>query len=509
MSSHTISDHGRLSLTRLIPELRLPGEMAREQVSGIALDSRQVLRGSVFLALKGGRTDGKNFIPDAIERGATAVFVEGNEGEQSHILQIEHGVPVIAVQELSQRVSEMAGIFFGHPSTQMKVIGVTGTNGKSTCVSLIAQLAEQLSVKSATVGTLGVGVEGSLHNLGMTTPDAVTCQRVLAALHRQGVKLAAMEISSHGLDQHRVSAVQFSAGVFTNLSHDHLDYHKDLQHYAAAKRKLFECFGLQNAVINLDDPFAAQMVEAAKQHAEVLTYSLLHFVADVFAEDMQYSAEGVRFYLRSPWGEATVASPLLGEFNVYNLIAAFAALASQGFDFDRLVSAVPLLNPIPGRMQKVVGDDLMVVVDYAHTPDALAQAIAATRVHTSGDLWVVFGCGGDRDRAKRSVMARTAESYADHIVVTTDNPRSESPHSIIADVCAGFVDGSHHSVVDREEAIYFAVQTAQPGDVVLLAGKGHEDYQIVGDRNLPFSDVSVAERALRARSESRAKGGAA
>lgn len=506
MKSHSLSNQHPPTLGRLIPEIKLPGDIARKTVTGITLDSRQVSQNNLFIALKGHRTDGRDYIPEAIERGAAAVFVQGDDDQQTQLLANEHDVPTVLVHELPGRVSEMAAICFGRPSAQMKVIGVTGTNGKSTCVSLIAQLAEQLAVKSATVGTLGVGVDGALHDLGMTTPDAVTCQRVLSALYRQGVELTAMEISSHGLDQHRVAAIEFTAGVFTNLSHDHLDYHKSLHHYAAAKQKLFDSFGLNSAIINLDDPFAAQMVEAAKQRADVLTYSLLHFVADVFAEEVQYSADGVHFHLRSPWGNATVASPLLGEFNVYNLLAALAALASQGFDFEQLITAVPHINPVPGRMQKVSGDDLMVVVDYAHTPDALAHAIAATRVHTSGDLWVVFGCGGDRDRTKRAVMARTAENYADHVVVTSDNPRTESPDSIIAEICLGFVGGAYHSLVDREEAVHFAVQSAQPGDVILLAGKGHENYQIIGDKKLPFCDVDVAEQALRARREARVAG---
>lgn len=498
-----------VSLSQLVPELGLAEPFASIKIRGVTLDSRQIRPGYLFIALKGTRDDGNDHIAGAISAGAVAVFVASTADLRAGTVRSESGVPIIAMNNLGERVSDIASSYFDRPSIKMRVIGVTGTNGKSTCVSLIAQLAEQLSFKAATIGTLGVGVEGAWHELGMTTPDAITCQRVLAALHDQHVKLVAMEISSHGLDQNRVSAVRFASGVFTNLSHDHLDYHKNLQQYAAAKQKLFGSTGLKSAIINLDDPFAAQMVEAAKQNAEVLTYSLLHFVADVFASDIHYSSDGVQFNLQSPWGAAKVESPLLGEFNVYNVIAALAALAAEGFNYRDLTKAVRYLKPVPGRMQKVVGEDVLVVVDYAHTPDALAQAIAATRVHTSGDLWVVFGCGGDRDRTKRAAMARIAENYADHVVVTSDNPRNEKPDSIIAEICSGFIDETHHSIVDREEAICFAVQNAQPGDVVLVAGKGHENYQLVGSEKRPFDDVTVSEKAMQSRAGAQRRGGIA
>jgi UDP-N-acetylmuramoyl-L-alanyl-D-glutamate--2,6-diaminopimelate ligase len=414
---------------------------------------------------------------------------------------MEGGTPVISVANLAARVSEIAGRCYGDPADAMQVIGVTGTNGKSTTVSLLAQLYGLVAGRAATMGTLGVAVDGrTVRDFGLTTPDAALCQKLLAELRSEGINLVAMEVSSHGLDQNRVAGVNFRAGVFTNITHDHLDYHGTLQNYAAAKQKLFESMGLQAAIINLDDPFAPQMVAAAKARADVYSYSLLHFAADVYATELRYSAEGVEFRLVTPWGEEMVASPLLGEFNVYNLLAAVTALCAVGCDFPAILAAIPRLRPVAGRMQRIAENtDVMAVVDYAHTPDALSHAIAATRVHTSGKLWLVFGCGGDRDRSKRPMMGSIAERFADHVIVTNDNPRTENPEAIILDICNGFSGDKHLCIADRAQAIAHAIAAAQPGDVVLIAGKGHETYQILGTEKRDFSDVTEAKQALRRR----------
>ncbi len=490
-----------VALAALLPELTLPPVVAAVQVSGAALDSRQVRAGDLFIAIQGSRVDGQKFAADAIARGAKAVLVESTSQQAAGTVSVDGAVPVIAVANLPARVSEIAGRCYGHPSTALRVVGVTGTNGKSTTVSLIAQLYQADAGRAATIGTLGVEVDGIVKNdFGMTTPDAVLCQKFLAQLRDIGVALVGMEVSSHGLDQHRVAGITFSAGIFTNITHDHLDYHGTIKNYAAAKQKLFESMGLQAAIINLDDPFAPQMLAAARPHAKVLSYSLLHFAADVFASDLHYSSHGVEFRLNTPWGETWVMSPLLGEFNVYNLLAALTTLGAMGCDFPALLAAVPKLRSVPGRMQRVgVPADVIVVVDYAHTPDALAQAIAATRVHTSGKLWVVFGCGGDRDRRKRPIMAAMAERFADQVIVTSDNPRGEDPAAILREICGGFRQQKFRCIADRAAAIQAAVTEAQPGDAILLAGKGHETYQIIGAQKLPFSDVAEAERALRLR----------
>lgn len=491
------------SLTALFPELNLPASVATMVITGVSLDSRKVSHGELFVALKGANVDGRNFMVDAIRNGATAVAVESATPEQAGTIDYENQVPIISVTNLVGRVSDIAGQCYGNPSAQLKVIGVTGTNGKSTCVSLIAQLFRCLGGKAATIGTMGIEIGGVvIDDFGMTTPDAAFCQRALAQLKHENAELVAMEVSSHGLDQGRVAGIQFSAGVFTNISRDHLDYHGSIKNYAAAKEKLFQTIGLQAAIINLDDPFAPQMVAAARLHANVITYSTLHFVADFFATDLVYSTEGVEFRLVSPWGEEWVQSRLLGEFNVYNLLAAIAALYASGCDFEKLLAAVQHVQPVPGRMQKVaIASDVLVVVDYAHTPDALSQAIAATRVHASGDLWVVFGCGGDRDRGKRAIMANIAERFADRVVITSDNPRSENPQAILQEISQGFKQKNFDVIEDRQQAIQFATERASPGDVVLVAGKGHEKYQLVGSERTYFDDVEVASIALTKRAE--------
>jgi len=490
-----------VTLAALLPELTLPSGVASRSVSGVTLDSRRVGAGDVFVALHGDRVDGLEFIGDAIDRGAVAVLLESTPQQTAGSLHLERGVPVIAVADLATRVSEISSKAYGEPSTALQVVGVTGTNGKSTTVSLIAQLYNRVAGRAATIGTLGVVVDGvNSSDFGLTTPDAALCQKLLAQLRAEDVSLVGMEVSSHGLDQNRVAGVNFRAGIFTNITHDHLDYHGTLQNYAAAKQKLFEALGSGAAVINLDDPFAPQMLAAARPRAKVLSYSLLHFAADVYATDLHYSNEGVAFHLRTPWCEALVRSPLLGEFNVYNLLAALTVLGALGNDMQALLSAVPQLQSVPGRMQRVaVSADVVAVVDYAHTPDALAQAIAATRVHTSGKLWVVFGCGGDRDRGKRPLMASIAERFADRVIVTSDNPRTESPALILREICAGFRDAQYECEADRAIAIQMAIVNAQPGDTILIAGKGHETYQLIGEEKLPFSDVLEAERALRQR----------
>lgn len=487
-----------VALRQLLPNRQLPVSIAELSVKGVAVNSRLVQADYLFLALPGARSDGSAYIAEAVDRGAVAALRQADERHPAGSVEQHGPVPVLAVSDLSNQASDIASRCYGNPSAQMKVIGVTGTNGKSTCVALISQLYQRTRGQAATIGTLGVTMDGQLQeDYGMTTPDAAVCQKTLADLRAQGAELVAMEVSSHGLEQGRVAGVHFQAGVFTNLSHDHLDYHGSLENYAAAKQKLFETLGLKAAIINLDDPFASRMLAAAQQHTHIISYSLLHFAADLYASEIQYTPTGVVFQLATPWGRAQVFSPLLGEFNVYNLLAAIASLCMNGCDLDALVDAVPELTSVPGRMQRILGDsDISVVVDYAHTPDALAQAIAATRVHTSGRLWVIFGCGGDRDVSKRPMMAGIAERFADSVVVTSDNPRTEDPQAIIEQICAGFETTNHTREPDRQRAIEYAITQAQTGDVILIAGKGHETYQIIGEQKFPFDDVAIATEAL-------------
>lgn len=495
-------------LADLLPELTLPTQVAHLKIKGVTLDSRQVEKGDLFIALSGARQDGQQFIGDAIARGAVAIAVESTAQAPAGSVRFDNGIPVVAVAKLDQRVSAMAGYGLGDPSAQMKVVGVTGTNGKSTCVSLISQLYSEVVGRAAAIGTLGVSIAGeTVSEFGLTTPDSAHGQKLLAQLWQDQVELVAMEVSSHGLDQHRVAGIAFEIGVFTNITRDHLDYHGSIENYAVAKQKLFQTYGLKSAIINLDDPFAQQMVAAAGKDTQIITYSLLEASADVYASNIRYSKTGVEFTLTSCWGTAQVNSPLLGEFNIYNLAAAISAVCASGCDFTEVVAAVGALQPVPGRMQKVaVASDVLVVVDYAHTPDALAQSIAATRVHTSGSLCVVFGCGGDRDKGKRPLMAKVAERYADTVMVTSDNPRTEQPQAIIDEIAVGFDGQSFDICVDRRESIEKIIAQSQTGDVILLAGKGHEKYQIIGEQKHHFDDVEVAAAALEKRNRTRSSG---
>lgn len=498
--------NSKITLGELLPELKmLPADVRALKVSGVNIDSREISEGDIFIALRGGRVDGQQFMSSAIEKGAVAVLIESTLGQRAGALEKINGRPVIAVGHLAERVSALAGHCYGEPSTHMNVIGVTGTNGKSTCVSLIAQIETLLGSSAASLGTLGVSLDGnSLGDFGMTTPDACLCQKLLAQLRAKGVSTVAMEVSSHGLDQNRVSGIKFKSAIFTNIGHDHLDYHESIENYVASKLKLFQSIGLQTAVVNLDDPFSGKVLSAARNHARVLSYSLLHFAADIYVKELNYTAHGVQFRLSTPWGESEISSPLIGEFNVYNLISAIACLCDAGRNFEDVVRVIPKLHSVDGRMEKInFASDITVIIDYAHTPDALGQAIAATRAHTAGKLWVVFGCGGDRDRSKRPVMARTVEKYADVAVVTSDNPRTENVELIINDVLKGFEGTAPLHFVERESAIEYAIATAEPTDVILLAGKGHENYQIIGEEKLPFNERFIAESALKARNQKR------
>lgn len=503
MNMHSFVPACQVSLAELLPEMTLPAALGKTMIGGMSLDSRSIRQGDAFLALKGEQSDGTKFIPQAIAAGASVVLAEAPPTTRGDAVLVDDSIPMLRVANLKQLVSSLAGRCYGNPSQSMAVVGVTGTNGKSTCAALIAQLHELMFGPAAAMGTLGVKLGGRTWDLGMTTPDPVICQKLLAGLKTEGVELVAMEVSSHGLEQHRVDGIEFDSAVFTNLTRDHLDYHGNFEQYAQAKQKLFTMPGLKRAVINLDDAYASQMLALAQNHAEVFSYSILHFVADVHATDINYSPQGVSFQLSTPWGKAAVNSPLLGEFNVSNLLAAITTLLARGADFEQTVSAVERLKPVNGRMHRVVCEsDIGVVVDYAHTPDALQQAINAVKAHTPGNLWVVFGCGGDRDKGKRRLMAEVAEELADEIVVTSDNPRTESPHKIIEEICAAFT-GQHFAIEDRQNAIEFAIAKARSGDVVLLAGKGHENYQIIGEQKIPCSDFDLSVTALQKRKAQR------
>jgi UDP-N-acetylmuramoyl-L-alanyl-D-glutamate--2,6-diaminopimelate ligase len=479
---------------RLLGDL-LPGlspEVAAVPVTGLALNSRDVQAGDVFLAVKGHNVDGRDYINAAIHAGAVAVIAD------APFDSAQWSLPVIVVDDLSAQLSEIAGRFYAKPSAQLKLIGITGTNGKTSCAWMVAQLLEAIGEPCGLIGTLGNGRFGRLNSGNNTTPDAVSVQALLGDWRDGGASWAAMEVSSHGLAQHRVAALQFTAAVFTNLSQDHLDYHGSMAAYGEEKARLFNWADLQLAVINRDDEFGRQLLKRSKAK-QVIDFSVFDNKAKVYAEDVSCDMSGIRARLRSVWGDLTISSTLLGGFNLSNLLAASAVLLGLGVPAKKIEAALPLLKPVPGRMECLrSNDNVLAVIDYAHTPDALQKVLETLRPVIHGQIFCVMGCGGDRDTSKRPLMGAIAEQFADRVWVTNDNPRTESAAAIIADICAGMT-GQPQVELERDVAITAAIQAAKPGDVVLVAGKGHENYQEVAGHRLPFSDVQCARLALGAR----------
>ena len=452
-------------------------------VTGLAHDSRLVAPGDLFFALPGSRGDGREFIDEAISHGAVAVLLEADDDCKPSALTI----PAFPVQRLRHRVGVIADRYFASPSHRIFVIGVTGTNGKTTCTQLLAQALDGSNSRCAVIGTLGYGFPDSLHPSLHTTPDAITVHRLLADFADQGAKYVCMEVSSHALDQGRVGGVAFDIAVFTNLTRDHLDYHGDMAAYADAKASLFAAEGLKFAVINRDDDYGRDLSKRLHGRMNVVVYGLEQ--GDLHALDIQTHHDGLRIRVATASGQADITSALFGRFNASNLLAAMATLLVCGLNLDEAAARLSRALPVAGRVEKFGGHAGMplVVVDYAHTPDALEKVLQALREYTSGRLWCVFGCGGDRDRGKRPEMGRVAEHHADEIILTDDNPRHEPPEQIIADIVSGMTSRPK-TVRDRAAAIQLAISQATAEDIVLVAGKGHEDYQQTGDLRIPYSD---------------------
>lgn len=464
-------------------------------VAGMALDSRQIVPGDAFFALRGTRDHGLSFVAEAMARGATVVLAE-----TPIVDGLVLDVPVVWIDDLGARVSEIAARFYGHPSAALDVIGVTGTNGKTSTVQLLAQALEHLGHRTATIGTLGAGLHGHLDGGERTTPDAIAVQRLLADFRAAGATHVAMEVSSHALDQGRVAAVDFAIAAFTNLTRDHLDYHGSMEAYGAAKAKLVAMAGLRAVATNADDSFGAALAEHIATGATLIRFSAAgDLAAQVRADQIRTTAAGLVFQLHTPWGSGQVHSGLLGRFNVANLLTVVSCLGALGQPFAGIVKALKDLHPVNGRMNRVGGTagEPLVVVDYAHTPDALEQALAALRPHCAGRLFCVFGCGGERDAGKRPLMGAIAARLADIAIVTDDNPRGEDGDRIVADIVAG-MPASATTVLqrDRRAAITEAVTQATAADVVLIAGKGHETYQDDASGRHPFDDMDVARGAL-------------
>ncbi len=460
-------------------------------VHGLALDSREIQPGWLFLAVPGQASDGRGYIAQAVANGACAVAYEAGQDFTPPAV----AAPVIAIQNLKHTVGHIADRFYGSPSRHLLVIGVTGTNGKTTCSYLLAQVLDRPDARCGVIGTVGVGFPGALAAATHSTPDAVRVHGLLAEFLSQGATGVCMEVSSHALDQGRVQGVVFSVALFTNLTRDHLDYHGSMQAYGDAKARLFAWPGLKAAVINRDDAFGRELIERAAGHCAVTSYGL--DAGDVHALELRPSLQGLELRVTTPSGELTLHSGLLGRFNAANLLAVLACLSACGRPLPDSAARLARARAPSGRMERYGRGPQAptVVVDYAHSPDALEKVLGALREHVQGRLWCVFGCGGDRDRGKRPEMGRIAEALADGVILTDDNPRSEDPDAIVADIVAG-MRAPPQVIRDRGAAIRAAIRQAGAGDIVLIAGKGHEDYQQIGAQRLPFSDRQLVSELV-------------
>jgi UDP-N-acetylmuramoyl-L-alanyl-D-glutamate--2,6-diaminopimelate ligase len=467
-------------------------------VSGVTADSRRVQRGDCFVAVPGFKQDARRFIPDALARGAAVIVTEG---------QAVAGVtaPQIVVPSARRALAALAGAWYGHPSRALTLVGITGTNGKTTTSYLVDALLRTGGASTGVIGTIGYVVGREVREASQTTPEALDIEEMLAAMRAERVSGVAMEVSSHALALSRVDALAFDVAVFTNLTQDHLDFHGTLDEYRRAKRRLFELLARspkprRTAVVNTDDPAGTTMVQGLD--VEVLSFGLREG-ARVRAVDYTSSLDGIRMTAHTPAGPVEIRSPLIGEHNVMNLLGALGVGLALRQAPEAVARALGAVGAVPGRFEQVrAGQPFLVVVDYAHTPDALERVLATARKITTGRLGVVFGCGGDRDRGKRPIMGEIGARLADRMWVTSDNPRSEKPEAIVDEVVTGVPAAArdrYEKIADRRRAIGAALQWARPGDTIVLAGKGHETYQIVGADVLPFDDRDVARDVLGAR----------
>ncbi|MDH3000621.1 UDP-N-acetylmuramoyl-L-alanyl-D-glutamate--2,6-diaminopimelate ligase [Chelonobacter oris] len=486
-------------MQRLATLFSLPG-LPDQPLQRIATDSRKVRSGDLFVALIGHQRDGREFIPQAIANGASAVLAQTEFAERHLTITTQNNVVIIYYYQLDKHLSAIAGEFYRNPSQRLALLGVTGTNGKTTIAQLLAQWVQLLGKTAAVMGTIGNGLYGKTVEALNTTGSAVDVQANLDDFVRQGAELAVMEVSSHGLVQYRVEALHFKTALFTNLSRDHLDYHHTMEAYAAAKFRLFSELACENRIINADDAIGAEWLKQLPQAVAVSCCA--DYKVDrqwyLYASNIDYHEDGATIEFQSAWGGGTLRSRLIGSFNVSNVLLATAAMLQLGYPIAQLCRSVQQLNGVCGRMEMFTAlGKPMAIVDYAHTPDALQKAIQAARLHCKGRLWCLFGCGGDRDSGKRPLMGAIAERFADMVILTDDNPRTEDPSLILHDIQAGLRQPQHATVIHgRERALQFALQQAQPDDVVLIAGKGHEDYQILGETKLHFSDREIVQQLL-------------
>lgn len=477
-------------------------KMPKQVIKGIGLDSRTIQPGDCFVAILGHHVDGRHYIDTAIRKGAVAILFEH---PHPRFIQDENGICHLGLPKLQQKLSEIAGRFYQYPSQHMPVVGVTGTNGKSTVTHMLASwfsAHHPSQQKTAVIGTLGCGFLQELQPTQNTTPDALSLQKDLAYFYSQGCPFTAMEVSSHSVVQGRVRCIDFSAGVFTNLTRDHLDYHGSMEAYAQAKHQFLQQIPEQRRVINADDPYGRKWLATDCQHALAYGFGQTpaqHLGPHILCENLQQGPDFLAMDLRSSWGRARLQLPFVGAFNAANALAALGTLLLMGYPLPKLAQCSQQLLSVPGRMQVLKQPNKpIVIVDYAHTPDALQQALRALRVGCKGKLWCLIGCGGDRDQGKRALMGHIAWTQADHVILTDDNPRSEPPESIITMMLSDITDTTQVQIIhDRRQAIATAIAQAQAQDTILIAGKGHECEQIIGQQYIQHCDVDVARNYLR------------
>ncbi|MEM7564349.1 MAG: UDP-N-acetylmuramoyl-L-alanyl-D-glutamate--2,6-diaminopimelate ligase [Pseudomonadota bacterium] len=487
-------------LADLLAGYTLDSQLPEIEIRSVSTSSASIQPGSLFIALQGLKTHGIDHAADAVKAGACVVIFDANDDYGLHrlpLLQKQVDCHWIPVKNLEAAQGHIVSRFYGNPGQCMTMIGVTGTDGKSSVTHLLIQALARMGKTSGSIGTLGYGINNQLTPDYLTTPDVVSLQSRLAEFVEQKCELVVMEVSSHALQQHRTNGCDFNLALLTNLGRDHLDYHGDMAAYAAAKSRLFQEFDLSARILNLDDDLGRDLA-LQDSPSELITYSMdPASKADVKLLQCDIDESGHHMVIETSLGEIALDSRLIGEFNIANILACIASLQALGFDFDSLQSAVSDLKPIPGRMERFAAgvDQPAALVDFAHTEQALRACLNASRRHVEGEIWCVFGCGGDRDPGKRSGMGRAAETLAEHAIVTDDNPRHESPERIVRDILSGMDNPQSATVIhDRRAAIIHAITSAAPGDLVVIAGKGHEQDQIVGDERRPFNDRDVVRQ---------------
>lgn len=494
-------------LSPLVPLPLLPLDIKK-----LVFRSQEASSEALFIAIPGQTADGRDYIADALAKGALAVVYEAIDANLKNLNKLTRAYPkalLIPIEHLAKKLSLLASHFYQYPSQNMKVIGVTGTNGKTTITQLLAQAYDYLGAACGVIGTLGYGVLNHWQDFGLTTPDAILLQKILSEFRDNQISTVAMEVSSHGLDQGRVNQVNFYSAIYTNLTQDHLDYHHTMETYGQAKRLLFEMPTLKQVVLNIDDPYALEIIKVINPSVKIASYSVKQnkifrstFPNSVFiiTESVEYHSSGLLAQIDTSWGKGVLKSKLIGEFNLGNLLAVLAELCLSGVLLEEALHVISRLTPVKGRMQRMGGTRTpQVIIDYSHTPDSLEQALKAARLHCKRKLLIVFGCGGNRDNAKRPMMGAIAAKYADKIILTNDNPRNENPNHIIDEIYAGIEEKDKKNVVIqpcRKTAIKIAIERALPHDVILVAGKGHEEYQIIGNEKIPFSDEKIVQQLL-------------